>query len=366
MMQFSSAKAKRGSIMLGITFLLLLGAVLIMGWWTYTRISTPTTAVYEKEASSDYAAIVDFVKKNPFSFSLPENRTSAPALFHGKDNLTFLIAGVPGSGNPAPNLTDSLILVNIRLGFTNKEIEQVSLLSIPRDLFVVVPGEDFRMRINSIYQYFLPQGKEAALERLKSVTSEVTGVTINHVALVDLSVLAEVIDLLGGVYVQVREPIDDPRFPGPRYSYEPFYLEKGWRWLDGQTAIKYVRTRYDPRGDFSRSQRQQQVINSIQQKLNNMSVVEKLPTLWSIYKKLEPHIVTDISLTQALELWRLTRGISADIIKEQSLTSDEDNVLASEQIKVASGQIAWVLRPRSGWGDYSQIHQLVREFFNGK
>ncbi|WP_026126657.1 LCP family protein [Nocardiopsis xinjiangensis] len=173
----------------------------------------------------------------------PENETGA---------LTFLVIGSDGReemssedqdalsvGSTPGERSDTIMLVHL-----NHERDRVTVVGVPRDLWVDVPGEG-KDKINAAYAYGGPQKSVQTVEA-------VTGVRIDHYVEVDFTGFVDVVDALGGVEVCLEEPIEDPK--------AQLDLEAGTHEVDGAEALAFARTRATARGDLDRIDRQQQVV----------------------------------------------------------------------------------------------------------
>ena len=153
--------------------------------------------------------------------------------WQGTEPVTVLLMGAdtrPSErGNWRPR-TDSLMLL-----MADPVNKRASILSIPRDLYVDIPGYGL-YRINTAY--FLGDGPLA----VQTVEYNL-GVRVNHYVMIEFDVFTTLVDEIGGIDVYVPRTIYDPDYPNMSYGYDPFYIEEGLQHLDGQTALKYVRTR---------------------------------------------------------------------------------------------------------------------------
>ncbi|MGZ4411068.1 MAG: LCP family protein [Gaiellaceae bacterium] len=179
---------------------------------------------------------------------------------------------------------------------------RLSYLSIPRDLFVSVPGHGLD-RINSAFQI---GGLPLAIRTVSSYT----GLPLNHVIVVDFSEFRRLIDALGGVDINVPKPILSNRFdcPYPTQS-ECLSKFKGWSFprgaqhMDGHRALIYSRIRenqLDPgESDFTRAARQQQVVQAVLGKITGVGTMLRLPFIGS---DLMAPMATDLSAGDLIQL----------------------------------------------------------------
>ncbi|MFH1551628.1 MAG: LCP family protein [bacterium] len=270
-----------------------------------------------------------------------------------KSNINILILGRPGQGYPGQNLTDTIILAQLKLN--EESNKKAVLISLPRDLLIRVPEQNYLTKINSLYGL-------TNIKTLKEKIEEITGLPIDYHIIVDLTATKEIVDLVDGLNVLVPQDINDPFFPGPNYSYDPFIISAGWRYLDGETALKYIRTRYtSPNGDFDRMARQQQVINLLKQKVLALNILWDFPTYLKIFKTLKNHIETDLSVLEMKTLWQEGQKININQIISLVIDKKETELLTGNQIMLGS-QTASVVWPKAGQENYIEIKEYIKKY----
>src|SRR3989344_2131573 len=164
-----------------------------------------------------------------------------------------LILGIRGTDDPDGGLlSDSIMLFSL-----DKETGKSSLASIPRDIYVDLPGMATG-KINEIYEKGIARQKETDFP--KEAFSRLTGVRIDNVIVFDFKAFQEIVDALGGVDVTLKKPFEEKG----QWGYS-FSLPAGPNHLNGQDALYFVRSRYST-NDFDRSLRQQQVVLAIKNK----------------------------------------------------------------------------------------------------
>ncbi len=169
-------------------------------------------------------------------------------------------------------LTQSMILVRV-----DPAGRQATLLSIPRDLWVSMPGRSAKLKIDQAYEIGGPQAAVAAVESNFRVH-------VDDYVWIGLKGLIHLIDRLGGVDVQVTNPVLDDFYPDDIDSRSPYGYYRvavlpGAAHLDGAQALQYVRSRHgDLRGDFGRSERQQQVLLALRSQSRRLNAAD-LPDL---------------------------------------------------------------------------------------
>lgn len=228
--------------------------------------------------------------------------------------VNILVMGIDRRpGEAFISRTDTMMLVSI-----DPETESASILSIPRDLYVVIPGLG-RDRINTAFVYGSVDNNPAGGALLAMQTVEYNlGVYIDHYVMVDFSTVINGINELGGIDVYVPYNINDPTFPDMNYGFDPLFIPAGQQHFDGLTALKYARTRHQD-NDFYRARRQQQVVLAVRDKALSLG----LPTLISrapvLYNQFEQGIRTDLSLQEIIQLAQIVEGIPDGNIQNEVL-----------------------------------------------
>jgi LCP family protein required for cell wall assembly len=270
--------------------------------------------------------------------------TSSPAPASERKNI--LVMGIDRRpGEPFISRTDTMMLLSI-----DPESDQASILSIPRDLYVVIPGRG-QERINTAFVYGSTGNNPAGGAQLAMQTVEYNlGVPVHDYVLVDFGAVTNGIDAIGGIEIEVPYDIYDPTFPDMNYGYDPLYIPAGLQRMDGATALKYARTRHQD-NDFQRAYRQQQVIMAVRQKMLSLGLPELLRQTPLLYQQLSNGIRTDLNLDDMVRLARAAAGISSEGIRTEVL--DQNYVMPYRTPEGAS-----VLVPLN-----EQIAPLIEELF---
>jgi LCP family protein required for cell wall assembly len=182
----------------------------------------------------------------------------------------------------------------------------LGLISIPRDLWVQIPGHGAD-RINTVMNLARRSGDDP-LELLGRVVENTLGLPIAHAVAIDIGVLERAVDALGGVTVDVPCPIID-RFIDPRdpTGYRKLDLTTGAVRMDGVTAAMYARSRHG-RSDFSRARRQQAILLGMRHELSHATTLVRLPALFSEF---EDSVETDLRRVDLLALARRVLKVDA-------------------------------------------------------
>ena len=223
----------------------------------------------------------------------PSLQSSSPQPTPPSGAFTVLLLGSDDDSKFSADhvLTQSMILVRVV-----PSTKQVTMLSIPRDLYVHLSTGGYG-KIDGAYSY---GGPGAAM----ATVSQNFGVRINDYIWVGLLGLIKLIDAVGGIDVVTSHPVLDDYYPADVFSRYPFSYERvavlaGPQHLDGLHAMQYVRSRHgDLQSDFGRSQRQQQVLMALRQKAKQLSP-EDLPTISAAIGK---EMKTSISVSEVAAL----------------------------------------------------------------
>lgn len=227
----------------------------------------------------------------------------------GTERITVLLLGVDKADNGASR-TDTLILVNI-----DPVEKTASMLSIPRDLKVVIPGYGVD-KINAAFalgEFNEVQGGGAGLT-IRTIEANL-GIPVAAFVQIDFNGFIKMIDTVGGITIDVPYPIKDDTYPAENFRYQRIYFPTGWQHLDGDDALMYARTRHQD-GDSRRSVRQQQVLLALRDQAMGLDLIPQLPTL---IRQFGDSVRTDISVNDAVRLARLGTGIPRESITQTSL-----------------------------------------------
>ncbi len=192
------------------------------------------------------------------------------------NTFNILIAGKHGS------LIDTMIFAHI-----NEDTRKVRMISIPRDLHY--QGR----KINSYAFYY-------GLPELKKVLSKISGYELDKYILIDMYAFIDVIDLIGGIDINLEHAVIDPTYRTVDNGIaSTLHYEPGDYHLSGVQALRLARTRHTS-SDFARAERQQMIIESIQDKARNFGFGDA-DTIYEISKSVLAQTETDISVDEAIQ-----------------------------------------------------------------
>ncbi len=223
-----------------------------------------------------------------------------------KENI--LIIGRWGYGNDAPELTDSLILLSY-----HKDKQHISMLSIPRDLYVEYwdvnkKWKKIKWKINWLYVHYLAKynNEKKAITRLQEKIEEITGEKIDNYINIDFDWFVKLINSIDWITVNVKRNILDEEYPDINHWFQTFSISKGIKKIYWQTALKYARTRHNSGWDFWRSERQQQILKAIKDKILSNKYLTSPSKIKKLYNIFDKYITTDIWL---IDFTRLATSI---------------------------------------------------------
>jgi polyisoprenyl-teichoic acid--peptidoglycan teichoic acid transferase len=208
------------------------------------------------------------------------------------ERVTILLVGVDFAPGRTTHLTDTMLVATL-----DSATGEGAMISIPRDLYGVPLGDGrvYNAKLNSLMAtasadpVTYPQGGPGTL---KAAIGDLLGTRIHYFAAIDIEGLREVIDTLGGVTVTVERTLNDPRYQDTLTGQRGLYIEAGEQHLNGYTALGYVRSRMSAgESDFTRAERQQQLLTAIAAKLTAGNLLVTLPGLLDAVKG---NVATDI------------------------------------------------------------------------
>lgn len=333
-------------------------------------------------------------KKNNYNQPIQQESLISNQEPVSENDLSILLLGMGGEGHSGGTLSDSITLINI-----NPQEKKVNVISIPRDLWVPIPtdwdNKSFN-KLNAAYAIGIDnsvrypnkktefRGEFGGGNLSKNVINEVTGISVDYFVAIDFSNFVNIIDILGGIEVDVQKPFDDYFYPvkglenetcgfsnqkiaevHQKYSgfdlekqftcrYEHLHFEKGKQTMDGATTLKFVRSRHSDQygGDFARSERQHLVLLAIKEKIISINI---LNTGNQILDRLKKSVTTDIDTNLLKELLEPLGNITQ--YQANNIYITEENLLNSS--KSSSGQ--YILQPKLGQGNFQGIKNYILE-----
>ncbi|OGH09735.1 MAG: hypothetical protein A2152_03945 [Candidatus Levybacteria bacterium RBG_16_35_6] len=322
----------------------------------------------------------------PFFFQLLFNKNIE--LKHKDDEINILLLGIGGENHDGPKLTDTIIFSSI-----NTKTNKITMVSIPRDFYV----PDIKSKINTAYSEGEEKRKGAGLVLSKAIVEKILGKNVDYGVVIDFNGFVRAVDLLGGIDVDVKNTFDDYAYPiaGKENDlcgieeegvatlsaqiatgsateadffpcrFQHIHFDKGLEHMDGEAALEFVRSRHalgSEGSDFARSARQGKVINAFKDKIFSLEVLTNPGKVINLYSILKGSIDTDIKDTEFDDFIRLLSKMKDAKIQSAVLdTGDSGNSREGLLINPFPEDFggAWVLIPRRGASDFSEIQSYV-------
>lgn len=244
--------------------------------------------------------------------TLSDGRNMTLSAWDGQTRFTVLVVGLdrrPGETGLAYR-TDTMMLVSI-----DPIAKTLGILSIPRDLYVAIPGYSEPQRVNTPMVLGELQRPGYGPELLKQTVQYNLGIRVHDYLAIDFNTFITIIDAIGGVQIDVPYAISDTSYPDMNYGYDPFYIQAGLQQLDGKTALKYARTRHGD-SDFNRAERQQAVLYAVRDRVLSLDMMPQLiaqsPTIWNA---ISDGVSTGLTFDQMIQLVWYLKDIKRENIK---------------------------------------------------
>jgi polyisoprenyl-teichoic acid--peptidoglycan teichoic acid transferase len=309
---------------------------------TLTPTLTPTSVpqLHPTAALEEVGTLSEGVPTPPTPIPTPVPTFAVP-----NDVTNILLIGLDKTADQggSPGRSDTMIIVSV-----NYSAPTASILSLPRDLFVYIPGGTMS-RLNTAFARGettnYPGGGPALL---KQTILYNFGIPIHYHAQVDFDGFQTVVDAIGGVDIAVSCQLEDWRLISPGMdihdpdSYERFTLEPGIHHMDGDFALWYARSRMTT-SDFDRGRRQQQLLRAMLNRGVDLDLVPQVPVL---YTALRDSVETDIDIGRMLRIASL-----APKIRENGV----------QHLYLAGKTLSWQVPPATEEGVADQVHLPIWE-----
>lgn len=260
--------------------------------------------------------------------------------------INLLLIAVGGDGHKGEALADTVMIASLD-PYNNR----AALLSIPRDLYVQVPGRDYYSKINAVHAYGESQKLDSGPVLLSELVEDITGQPIHYYARLDFNAFKSIVDAIGGINVTIDNSFFD--------YWHKISFPAGTEKMNGERALAYVRARYiegSEGGDFRRAARQQQVLLAARDKIFSVQTALDFTKLNAILNSVSNDIRTNMQLWEMKRLYEIGRSVNASQVHSVVLTSGPKGVLVGGT-EILGGVPASILRTRTG--DFSEIQALA-------
>lgn len=366
-------------------------SIILTSIFIVTYFLSTFVTIFVLTAKNAYSQIVVTPEKTPLASAVAPSPTPDPLAPFG-----VLLLGYRGDGSRGGTLTDTML---VALVIPRKQ--QISLISVPRDLWVPLqtePNTYKNFKINAAYaigadernypdkpeQY---KGRAGGGVMAKEAVEKVTGLSIPYFVSLNFEAFKKSIDTLGGVDVKVSKTLDDPFFPitGQEDNtcgktdeeiaaltatlsaqlleesfpcrFEDLKVSPGINHMDGDLALKFARSRHakEDGSDFARSERQKEVILAARDKIFSVGFLSKIIPFT---QSLAGSVQTDMDLTTMQTF--LSKASEYKTYTVNSIALSTQNVLK----ETYSADRQYILVANSGEGDWSAVHEFLKEKLN--
>ncbi len=331
--------------------------------------------------------------------TLPGAKDELKGEKEGKINV--LLLGMRGENVPGGGLlADTIMVLSLHPKDEKKEggdTARASLVSVPRDLFVKVPGREEQRKINAVYALGEERGKGGGIEDMRTIVGEVTGLEIPYAIVINFQGFIDLVNAIGGITVNLNESFSEgmqfrephvcdanvytvPTRP-PQYEHKYYTRSEGTRYiaksyllcynkdqecggvfelpaganeLDGYKALCYARARYQS-NDFRRAERQQQVIQAIKDKALSAGTLADFGKINALLDSLGDNLLINMEAWEAKRFFELYQGNQDAKLVSKVLEDSEEGLLYAP---AATPEHGYILLPRGD--NYDRIRALFQ------
>ncbi len=281
------------------------------------------------------------------NFSWQNSFSSSPITFikniFSSNKISILVLGQPGDvkyqSPGGENLTDTIMVVQF-----NPDKNKIYIISIPRDIWVLENGD--QMKVNEV---FVKDKAPAAVSKVE----DITGIYLDGYVVIDLAMVKDAVDYLGGVDVVLSRPAVD--------WVSGYTLSAGPHHLNGDDAVWLIRNRFDKEGDFFREKNQQQIIDDLFSKFSKLGAVDKISFIEKFILKSGLLKKSDLDESK-IAGYALNTDLSKTKVSE-IVMDFSTKLFKSQMIPVNFGtstENVSVLLPSAGFENYSAIKDYIQ------
>ncbi len=280
----------------------------------------------------------------------------------------ILLLGIRGFGDQGEDLTDTMLLISY-----DHQSKRISTLSIPRDIYI----NSLKTKINSVYHYGKLLAPDGGIKLTSAAVTESLGVPVHYSAVIDFNLFKNIIDLLGGVDINISRSFTDNKFPLPGKEtalpissrYEIISFTAGPNHLDSDMALKFIRSRYadgEEGTDIARNARQQLILDTIRREIQSPQFLLDRNKVANLFEIINKTVDTNISSKIYPSLLRVAWNGRGKVLNEIELNYQAANnqiaVLENPNPKNYQGQ--WVLIAKDN--NWKALQQYIQIRLNGR
>jgi LCP family protein required for cell wall assembly len=278
----------------------------------------------------------------------------------GDGRVNIALLGIGGGDHSGGNLSDTMMVASLDV-----KTKDVAIVSVPRDLYVKIPGYGYD-KINASHAYgekYDYKGGGGALA--KKTLEDNLGVPVHYYARIDFEGFKKAIDVVGGITITNKETLIDPEYPCDNNPYRScgYKLTPGTYQMNGLQALKYARCRKGTCGDdYGRAARQQEVLVALRKKALSLGTLSNPTKIAALIDVVGGNFKTDLSFNEIKKLVQIGKDIDTNKIISKVLTnSPNDDMPPLVQNGFVGG--ASVVIPTAGVGNMTAIRAFMRSLF---
>jgi LCP family protein required for cell wall assembly len=266
------------------------------------------------------------------------------------DRTNVLLLGIGGRTHDGSDLTDTMIVLSL-----NNKSRSAALISIPRDIW----SDTLKDKVNTAYHYGEEKKKGGGMILAKAIAEDIIGIPIHYAVLIDFTGFKNLINLIGGIDVNVSRTFTDTQYPilGKEHDtcpgdptnacvYETVHFDAGTQHMDGVRALIYVRSRHaegEEGTDFARSRRQQEVLLAFKNTIMHPFTWLTMKRLSQLPKALDNATDTDMNIGELATVGRKYIKINESQVKKVAF----DDLLTEAPTYLYNG--LYILVPIDEW-----------------
>ena len=274
-----------------------------------------------------------------------------------KKNILILGVDSLDSRPGSPALTDTMMLLSLDINSG-----KIATIPLPRDLW----SDEYLTRINALYFYGEEKYPSEPERFPKEVIENLTGVNIHHTIVMSIDSVAEIIDILGGIEIDVKQGFSDDQFPrsnvdvtivkDPEKLYQTITFEKGSQSMDGERVLQFIRSRKsndDQGDDLARAERQQLVISSLVENFQNFDLIKNEKALAELYKYYNKNYSKQFSVEEGIATIKAILPVKDSIsFSSHSISiypEDKNGVITNPPVYKYNGEWVYEIRDRDNF-----------------
>ena len=270
----------------------------------------------------------------------------------GRVNIVFI--GI----DQAASLADTLEVFSLDL-----QNHKAAMVSVPRDLWAKIPGYGLN-KINASYSLGERTKKGNGPDVAVQTVSQLLDLPIHYYVRLNFQGLKRLVDAVGGITVDVENPIDDYTYPDEHNGYLPaIHIKAGVQTMDGDLALKYARSRHalnpGEGSDFARSRRQQKVILALKEKALSAGVLTNPVRVNEILHAIGDNLNTNMQTDELQQLIKMSKDLDTTNIITKVLDTAPDSPLTGGQID----ERGYIITPKDGDYTYKSLQRIAHEIF---